>query len=322
MTLKQLRYLIAIAEAGSFSAAARRAYIAQPALSRQISLLESELEMQLLERQHDGVALTDAGRRLYEVSRSVVQKLDSVKDELASTRGNPIGHVSISIPATVSALLLPEIIRRAEDKFPSINLTICDGLTREGGQSIELGKVDFGVLPNAEELEHVIAEPIFTEDLYWVGPGSSAESGTPISLAQAASTRLVMAPKALHLRRRIEQAAMEAGVTLNVVFEQQSAPGIASLVRHGLAATICNWPPLAELFESTAARLIVEPRITRTVSIAHSAHRPLSFAASCMRDLVRGLLLEMVSDGRWRGSLIERSAEADQAREQAADATS
>lgn len=322
MTLKQLRYLIAIAEAGSFSAAARRAYIAQPALSRQISLLESELEMQLLERQHDGVALTDAGRRLYEVSRSVVQKLDSVKDELASTRGNPIGHVSISIPATVSALLLPEIIRRAEDKFPSINLTICDGLTREGGQSIELGKVDFGVLPNAEELEHVIAEPIFTEDLYWVGPGSSAESGTPISLAQAASTRLVMAPKALHLRRRIEQAAMEAGVALNLVFEQQSAPGIASLVRHGLAATICNWPPLAELFESTAARLIVEPRITRTVSIAHSAHRPLSFAASCMRDLVRGLLLEMVSDGRWRGSLIERSAEADQAREQAADATS
>lgn len=322
MTLKQLRYLIAIAEAGSFSAAARRAYIAQPALSRQISLLESELEMQLLERQHDGVALTDAGRRLYEVSRSVVQKLDSVKNELASTRGNPIGHVSISIPATVSALLLPEIIRRAEDKFPSINLTICDGLTREGGQSIELGKVDFGVLPNAEELEHVIAEPIFTEDLYWVGPGSSAESGTPISLAQAASTRLVMAPKALHLRRRIEQAAMEAGVALNVVFEQQSAPGIASLVRHGLAATICNWPPLAELFESTAARLIVEPRITRTVSIAHSAHRPLSFAASCMRDLVRGLLLEMVSDGRWRGSLIERSAEADQAREQASDATS
>lgn len=83
MTFKQLRYLIAIAEAGSFSAAARRAYIAQPALSRQISLLEGELEMQLLERQHDGVALTDAGRRLYEVARSVVQKLDSVKDELA-----------------------------------------------------------------------------------------------------------------------------------------------------------------------------------------------------------------------------------------------
>ncbi|RMH85931.1 LysR family transcriptional regulator [Pseudomonas sp. AOB-7] len=323
MTLKQLRYLIAIAEAGSFSAAARRAYIAQPALSRQIGLLESELEMQLLERQHDGVALTDAGRRLYEVARSVVQKLDSVKDELASTRGDPRGHVSISIPATVSALLLPEIIRRASDKFPGISLTICDGLTREGGQSIELGKVDFGVVPNAEELEHVIAEPIFTEDLYWVGPGSSAESGTPISLAEAGATRLVMAPRALHLRRRIEQAAMEAGVTLNVVYEQQSAPGIASLVRHGLAATICNWPPLEELFESTAARLIIEPRITRTVSIAYSVHKPLSFAASCMRDLVRGLLLDAVGDGRWRGSLIERSPEeSDQAREQAADTAS
>ncbi|HSX69306.1 MAG TPA: LysR family transcriptional regulator, partial [Pseudomonas sp.] len=153
MTLKQLRYLIAIAEAGSFSAAARRAFIAQPALSRQIGLLESELQMQLLERQHDGVALTDAGRRLYEVARSVVQKLDSVKDELASTRGDPKGHVAISIPATASALLLPEIIARAAEKFPSVALTVCDGLTREGGQAIELGKVDFGVVPNAEELE-------------------------------------------------------------------------------------------------------------------------------------------------------------------------
>ena len=57
----------------------------------------------------------------------------------------------------------------------------------------------------------------------------------------------------------------------------------------------------------------VEPRITRTVSIAYSVHKPLSFAASCMRDLVRGLLLEMVSDGRWRGSLIERCGEGDQA---------
>ncbi|MDH4581852.1 LysR family transcriptional regulator [Pseudomonas sp. BN415] len=306
MTLKQLRYLIAIAEAGSFSAAARRSFIAQPALSRQIGLLESELEIQLLERQHDGVALTDAGRRLYEVARSVVQKLDSVKDELTSTRGDPKGHVSVSIPATASALLLPEIISRAAEKFPSITLTVCDGLTREGGQAIELGKVDFGVVPNAEELEHVAAEPIFSEDLYWVGPASEAEKNTPITLAEAAATRLVVAPRALHLRRRIEQAAMEAGVVLNVAYEQQSAPGIASLVRSGLAATICNWPPLVELFEPTGARLVVEPRITRTVSIAHSIHKPLSFAASCMQDLVRTILLDAVREGRWRGSLIER----------------
>ncbi|CAN7549736.1 LysR family transcriptional regulator [Pseudomonas solani] len=321
MTLKQLRYLIAIAEAGSFSAAARRSFIAQPALSRQIGLLEDELEVQLLERQHDGVALTGAGRQLYEVARSVVQKLDTVKDELASTRGDPKGQVSISIPATASALLLPEIISRAARQFPSIALTVCDGLTREGGQAIELGKVDFGVLPNAEELQHVAAEPIFVEDLYWVGHGEGDE--TPISLAEAAATRLVMAPRALHLRRRIEQAAMEAGVVLNVAYEQQSTPGIASLVRSGLAATLINWPPLLELFQPTTARLIVEPRITRTVSIAHSVHRPLSFAASCMRDLVRELLVEAVRDGRWRGNLIERDGMAlDQAREQTADVSS
>jgi LysR family nitrogen assimilation transcriptional regulator len=309
MTLKQLRYLIAIAEAGSFSNAARRAFIAQPALSRQIGLLESELEMQLLARQHDGIELTDAGRQLYEVARSVIQKLDSVKDELKSSRGNPMGHVAISIPATASALLLPTIITQAQAKFPGIKLTIWDGLSREGGQAIELGKVDFGVVPNAEELEHVIAEPVFTEDLYWVGTPAEEADNSPITLTEAAATRLVMPPRALHLRRRIEQAAMETGVTLDSSYEQQSAPGISSLVRAGLAATISNWPPLTELLEPISARLIVEPRITRTISLAYSQHKPLSFAATCMRDLVRSLLVESVVNNRWKGSLIERVPE-------------
>lgn len=307
MTLKQLRYLIAIAEAGSFSAAARRAYIAQPALSRQIGLLESELEMQLLERQHGGIALTDAGRRLYEIARSVVQKIDSVKDELESTRGNPKGVVAMAIPVTASTLLLPELVTRAGDKFPGIQLSVRDGLSREGGEAIEMGKVDFGVTPNADELENVHAEPVFIEELYWLGPPSWGDAEGPIGLGEAAATRLVMGPRAASsIRRRVEQAAMEIGVELNVAFEQQTAQGLGSLVRAGLAATIGNWPAAEEMPRPTVRR-IVEPSLRRTVSLAHSIHKPLSFAASCIRDLTRTLLVEMVRSGRWKGELIERA---------------
>jgi len=102
---------------------------------------------------------------------------------------------------------------------------------------------------------------------------------------------------------------MEAGVPLSAAYEQQSAPGIASLVRAGLAATISNWPPLSELLEPTAARRIVEPRISRTIALAHSRHKPLSFAAGCLRDLVRSVLIDLVNSGRWRGELIGREAE-------------
>ncbi|VVN66056.1 LysR family transcriptional regulator [Pseudomonas fluorescens] len=309
MTLKQLRYLIAIAEAGSFSSAARRAYIAQPALSRQINLLESELEMQLLERLHDGINLTDAGRRLYEIARSVVQTIDSVKDELESTKGNPKGRVAIAIPVTASALLLPLIIIRAGEKFPGIELTVRDGLSQEGGEAIELGKVDFGVVPNAEELEHVHAEPIFTEELYWLSLQALACADDSITLAHAISGPLVMAPRASsHLRRRVEQAAIEAGLELKVQYEQQTAQGISSLVRSGLAATIGNWPAVEENPQQMARR-IVEPSVRRTLSIAYSTHKPLTFAASCMRDLVRDLLIEVVQSGRWKGELIERQRE-------------
>jgi LysR family nitrogen assimilation transcriptional regulator len=150
---------------------------------------------------------------------------------------------------------------------------------------------------------------VFTEDLYWVGTPAQEADNSPITLTEAAATRLVMPPRALHLRRRIEQAAMETGVTLDSSYEQQSAPGISSLVRAGLAATISNWPPLTELLEPISARLIVEPRITRTISLAYSQHKPLSFAATCMRDLVRSLLVESVVNNRWKGSLIERVPE-------------
>ncbi len=305
MTLKQLRYLIAIAEAGSFSAAARKAYIAQPALSRQIGMLESELEVQLLLRQHDGIDLTDAGRRLYEVARSVVQKIDSVKDELVSSRGDPRGRVSVAIPVTTSALLLPAIIQRVQEKFAGIDLVVRDGLSKEGGEAIELGKVDFGIVPNAEELEGVIAEPIFVEQLYWVGQMPLASTGDTITLAEALSRPLVMPPRGMHLRRRIEQAAMAAGLELDVKYEQQSAYGITGLVVSGLAASISNWPPI-EVGSQSLARRIVEPQIERTISIAHSAHKPLSFAASCVHDLVRELLVEVVRNGLWKGELIER----------------
>lgn len=311
MTLKQLRYLIAIAEAGSFSAAARNAYIAQPALSRQIGMLEEELEMRLLQRQHDGVVLTDAGRRLYEVARSVVQKIDSVKDELVSTKGDPKGQVSIAVPVAASALLLPQIIMQAREKFPGIDLQVRDGLSSEAGQAIELGKVDFGVVPNAEELEHVRAEPVLIEELCWYGRIETATQGDTISFAEAAATPLVMGPRLLHLRRRVEQVAMEQGIALNIRYEQHSAQGISSLVRSGLAATITSWPALEEQFHPQARR-IVEPSIRRTVSIAYSVHRPLTFAASCMRDLVRNILIELAESGRWHGERVQRSPAPDE----------
>lgn len=307
MTLKQLRYLIAIVEAGSFSAAARNAHIAQPALSRQIILLEEELGMQLLKRLHDGVTLTDAGQRLYDIACSIVQSVDSLKDELASSQNNPKGQVSIMIPVTTSAWLIPNILVQAREKFPGIELKIRDGFSLEAGQAIVTSQVDFAIIPNAEELEHVYAEPVFSEQLYWVGQRPTADAYDTITLAQVAASSLAMPPRnSSYLRRRVEQAAMQAGVELNIVYEQHTVQGLGSLVRSGLAATICNWPAAKECAPCPPL-VIVEPRLHRTISIAHSVYKPLSFAASCIRDLVRDILIEAVRSGDWSGQLITPS---------------
>lgn len=305
ITLKQLRYLIAIVEAGSFSAAARIACIAQPALSRQIGLLENELGVSLLERFHDGVGLTDAGQRLYDTARTILQTVDSLKDELKSTPNNPKGQVLITIPVTASALLLPLIVIQAREKFPAIELKVCDGLSEASSQAVIMGQVDFGVLPNAEELENVYADPIFSENLYWVGQYPPPNAGETITLSQAAAGALAMPLKGEScLRRRVDQAAMQAGVELKMAYEQHTAQGISSLVRSGLAATICNWPAAKEC-SPYRPLLITDPHLHRTISIAHSVYKPLSIAAECIRALVYDILVEAVCSGQWRGQLIQ-----------------
>ena len=307
MTLKQMRYFLAVVQMGSFSAAARAFYVAQPALSRQISQLEAELGMQLIDRSHAGIQLTEPGRRFHEVALSLVRQVEGVRDHLASSGDHPVGRVAVAIPVSTASLLLPRLVSACEQRFPGINLAVLDGLSLNSRHVVESGQVDLGVVPNAEELHKVCAEPILAEDLYLVGRKERGRAaGDCVTMNQAARHRLVMGPPKMHLRRRAEQAALEAGVRLNVCYEQRSAAAIESMVQSGLAFTIINWPPVAAMCAegSVVARRIVRPKLRRTISIVSVANRPLSPAAVAVRSLVRELLVELVAAGHWRGELL------------------
>jgi len=119
MNLKQLEYFVQVAELGSFSKAAVVLDIAQPALSRQVRSLETELRQQLFLRNGRGVALTDAGKRLFDHSVAVLQLMAHARQDLGASRDEPVGRVTIGLPPSMGRQLTLPLIDRFQKQFPA-----------------------------------------------------------------------------------------------------------------------------------------------------------------------------------------------------------
>ena len=307
ISLRQLRYLVAVADAGSFSAAAERAQVAQPALSRQLALLEARVGLRLLNRSRKGVVLTEGGARLYELARSMLERLGSVQLELRASETRPAGVVKVALPPSVASMLVPKVLRELEARYPEVILRVEDGLSLENGRSLEAALLDFGIVPTADELVDVDHEPLVRESLFLV-ERSVASSRLPetVTLAQVARLPLVLPPRSFHTRRVIDDAAHGARLALNVAYEQRSLTTIMSLVRDGLGATVTNSPAVEQFWApgSVVARRIVRPEITRAISLARPSRRALGFAAQAVYDIMKRAAVDAIREGRWQGKLL------------------
>ena len=124
MNLKQLEYFVSVAELGSFSKAARALNVAQPALSRQVRALETDLREPLLLRNGRGVALTEAGQRLLDHGNSLLQQVAQVREEMGATRGEPVGRITIALPPSISRQLTLPLIDSFRRELPKARLAV------------------------------------------------------------------------------------------------------------------------------------------------------------------------------------------------------
>ena len=122
MDFRELRTFTCVAELGSLSKASDTLRIAQPALSRQIKLLEHELRAELFTRNGRGMVLTDAGRLLLARTSGIVRQIDQIRDDLQSAQGPPSGRVVLGLVPTVSCVLSARFARRCVESFPGISL--------------------------------------------------------------------------------------------------------------------------------------------------------------------------------------------------------
>lgn len=301
LSLRQMRYFVCVVEQKGFTSAAAILHIAQPSLSRQIAQLEEAIGEQLLIRTPAGIIPTEAGLKVYQTARDLLDVVNGLGDAVRGSQQEPEGRVAIALPATSGTEFIADLIKTCKVEIPKVELHVQDTISALTSQVLSSGLVDFGVLPNAEEVQGIQAEPIFREWMYLITAVEGRKRvPAEIAFSELAGRPLVLGPRTMHLRRYIERVASEQGLALHVRYEQHTIGTITGVVRAGLASTISNWPSAIDNFPVGAFTLqkIVAPELQRVIAIAHPVDRPLRHPAKAAYDIVKRLLIERVKDGR------------------------
>lgn len=297
MDIRQLRYFVRVVQAKSFTKASESLRIAQPALGHQVRKLEDELGVQLLVRHSRGVSPTEAGLKLQGHAEVLLRQLERAKQDLVDFSGPPKGNISLGMTPTTSLVLAAPLVERCRSELPGVSVSIAEGLSETLMEWVADDRLDLAFTYNPHAVKGLSCEPLLTEDLFFVGPGTGeGKAGGDIRFADIGDLPLIVPSRPHRLRTMIDAAAEARGHRLNVDFEIDSVPAIKELVQESLGYSIL---PLGAVKRevgagSLSARRITEPSISRTLHLASAEKRPPSKAITALRELIRALIRDSI----------------------------
>ncbi len=284
MNLTQLRSLIAIAEAGSFTAAAEAIGVTQSGMSQALAGLEEALGIKLLVRQRHGVELTAFGERTLDHARSALAQLEMIRQEAAEARGEETGSIRIAAFPSVFATVLSPLLHRFRSLHPGIKVVALETDDREVIAWLESGIVDLGVVLNPPEDSDAI--PIGQDA--WVGVlpvGHRLGRRDSVPLAELAAEPFVLATGGCHIHART--LAEAAGLSLpDVRMEVRDWTSAIALVREGVGVGIVPESTLTEKRKGIRT-VTLDPPLVRRFGLQKSAAHEVSRASSLLIDIAK-----------------------------------
>lgn len=289
MDLRQLEYFVSVADLGSFSRASRLLGIAQPAISRQVRALEVELRQALLLRNGRGAVVTEAGRRLLDHARSILQQVERARADVDGMKGAAVGHVAIGLPPTLARLHTAPLVREFRRRFPQATASIVEGLSVDMIEWVTIGRADIGVLYNAQATASVAIERLAEEELCLIGSAVEAATARTVRLRDLPRYPLIIPNRPHAIRTLVESRLAALGLRPQVALEIDAITAIVDLVAEGQGYAIL--PPRAvppgEIGLRLQVRPIVQPTLTSSLALATSAVRPTTPIQKAAAALIR-----------------------------------
>jgi LysR family nitrogen assimilation transcriptional regulator len=267
--------------------------VAQPSLSRQVRALEIELREALLLRHGRGVELTESGRHLLDHCHGILHLVAKAKEELASRRDEPAGHISIAMTPTLARLHTLPLIRAFRKAMPMARLAIIEGFSAHITEWLTSGRADIGLVHNPEPLPSLEIKPLREGRLFLVSLATEAPE-RPVPLRQLANYPLVMPERGHIFRKLAESAAAMAGVQLRIEWEVSSIPVILDLVAAGMGHAALGEDAVLPIQhrKRLVVTPIVQPGITFTLCMVTSAQRRSTPLRQRTAALLENLVLE------------------------------
>jgi len=293
-SIDELTAFVAVVELNSFSAAAQKLHITQPALSRRIANIEDEVGETLLVRSKKKIEPTRIGARFYRVAKRLVIEFQSAAAELRTIKEDDTGQVSMSINMTWCSVVMPVIVDRFRSLYPNYTLNIHEGSSPFAVKKVYDGEVDLGVTHKPKRLYGVDFEPMLSEEFVVAchrdHPLAALERIPATELKKHVWMRLLRD----ELFSSLDWIEFEGAANFpETLVNANHYATILRLVEHDLGATILPRMAIRQ-FEgrNIVLRPLAEPMIRRTVGLLTKQKRELSPAGEKLSGIVRDVFAE------------------------------
>jgi LysR family hydrogen peroxide-inducible transcriptional activator len=291
-TIRQLEYVVAVAEEASFSRAAARCFVSQPSLSTQVKQLEMQLGTTLFERTPKGVLLTPVGRDVLALAREVLSASDRIVTRAAAPRRPLAGPLELGCVSTVTPYLVPAAMAELRTRFPDLDLHIRDGVGDVLEAELAAGSLDALIVPLPTGLPGCEEVGLARDAFVLVAPARS-ELGRlpePIDPEVLAGHEILLLEDPHCLRRHALEVCAAARAVPHATLHATSLGTIVQLVRRGFGATLL--PEIAIPVElsgvsEVSLKRFTDPAPGRTLGLAW---RKGSHHADGLRELASILM--------------------------------
>jgi DNA-binding transcriptional LysR family regulator len=284
MELHQLRYALAIAEHGTFTAAAAACHVAQPSLSHAIGTLERELGVELFHRLGRRVVLTAAGEAFISAAREVLRALDTLRSEVDAVAGVVAGHLDLVALPSLAVHPVAPLVGAFRTAHPGVTVRLAHpDSTAELLALVRSGHSEVGITELPVDADRITSRPLSRQELVAILP-PGAGSSRRRDLADVARRPLVTQPRGTSTRDALDTAFTTHHVTANVAVETDQREAIVPLVLAGAGAAIVPRPMAADAKRQGAVISPLQPPLWRELGLIHRA-ATLSPAARAFIEL-------------------------------------
>jgi LysR family hydrogen peroxide-inducible transcriptional activator len=294
MNLKDLKYLVALADTGHFGRAAERTFVSQPTLSAQLKKLEEYLGVKLVERQPKNVQLTDVGKQVVMRARRMLSEGDEIV-ALARHNANPLaGKLKVALIPTIGPYLLPRVMQKIRKALPNLGLMLYEHQTESVLKRLRDGEFDLGVVALPIDEEGLETRELYQEAFTVALPHNHplAEKST-IRLADLEGQTLLLLEDGHCLRDQALEVCSRVDIREPEDFRATSLETLRQMVIAGLGITLMPELAVESPFGSQrglAVRQFVKPVPKRTVGAVWRKSSTRGAAIQAVCDVVHGVM--------------------------------